>query len=239
MIVDGKMVKRNKGMPQGGPLSPLLSNLLLDDLDKELEARGHHFCRYADDCNIYVRSQRAGERVLNSVRDYLSQYLKLSINHTKSGVDSVWNRKFLGFSLSRKGAIKCSSDSIKRLKWKVKKITRRNRGVKLDLLISELNIVIRGWGNYFKTSDCHSAMERLDGYIRRKLRCFRLKQIGHGFSLYRFLKKNKVNGFIAKTVAHSGKGWWFLSNTKAAHHAMNNKWFKDMGLLTLYQVLSR
>jgi RNA-directed DNA polymerase len=239
MIIDGIVMKRTKGMPQGSPLSPILSNLLLDDLDKELEKRGHHFCRFADDCNIYVRSQKAGKRVFATISAYLLKHLKLSINPDKSGVDEVRSRTFLGFGFSKKGDIKCSEESIKRFKTKLKSITRRNRGISLERLISELNMATRGWANYFKISDCHSNMGKLDGYIRRKLRCYRLKQVSRGYSMYRFLIKNGVDGFYARNMGRTGKGWWYLSNTKAARQAMNNQWFQNQGLLTFQYLLSR
>ena len=239
MMLDNNIIKRCKGMPQGGPLSPLLSNLLLDDLDKELEKRGHKFCRYADDCNIYARSQRAGERVLESIGQYLTTHLKLQLNHNKSGVDKVWKRTFLGFTFDREGAINVSTDSFKIFKSKVKRITRRARGINLEQMITELNPVIRGWGNYFKIANILYRLKSLDGYIRRKLRCFRLRQIGKGYPLYRFLRRNGANGLLARNVGRSGKGWWCLSGTMAANQAMNNKWFRDRKLITFHQLLGR
>ena len=170
MMDDGLVEQRIAGTPQGGPLSPLLSNIVLDELDKELEDRGHSFCRYADDCNIYVKSRKAGERVMASITHFIEKKLKLKVNHKKSGVRHCSDVKFLGYTLLPEGGIRVADKSIDRLRDKVREITRRNRGVKFELVIKELNAVIRGWTNYFRLANVWLSIFRdLDGWIRRKL----------------------------------------------------------------------
>jgi len=164
---------------------------------------------------------------------------QLPINTQKSGVDKVWKRTFLGFTFTRKGGIMCSDESVGRFKATIRRKTRRNRGINIDRLIFELNKVILGWGNYFKVANAQSNMKRLDGYIRRKLRCFRIKQIPRGKPMYRFLKKMGVSGQLARNICRSGKDWWCLSNTKAVQYALNNQWFHEQGLLTFQRLLAR
>jgi len=170
MMQDGIATQREEGTPQGGPLSPLLSNILLDDLDKELEKRGHAFCRYADDCNIYVQSKAAGERVMASLTRWLGQRLKLKVNTAKSAVDRPWQRKFLGYSMTFHYApkLKVAEASVKRLKGNLKEELRRGRGRNLKRLIQEkLTPKLRGWANYFKLAEVKSVFEELDGWLRR------------------------------------------------------------------------
>ena len=168
----------DKGTPQGGPLSPLLSNILLDDLDKELERRGHRFCRYADDVNIYVGSRRAGERVLESIEKFLNRRLRLQVNRQKSAVDRPWKRKFLGYSMTwhKRPRLKVAPSSVERLKTKLKKAFRQGRGRNLGKFIEELTPTLRGWINYFRLSEVKGIFEELDGWIRRKLRCIIWRQ---------------------------------------------------------------
>ena len=154
MMKQGVCIERLEGLSQGGPLSPLMSNLVLDELDKELERRGHKFCRYADDCNIYVRSLRAGERVLQSVKEFLAKHLKLKVNESKSACAHVEERQFLGYRLLGEGKIVIADHSLERVKDKVRCITRRNRGVSLERVISDLNKTLRGWGNYVRQESC-------------------------------------------------------------------------------------
>jgi group II intron reverse transcriptase/maturase len=176
--MDGGLAgQRLAGTPQGGPLSPLLSNIVLDELDKELEKRGHQFCRYADDCNIFVKSRKAGERVLSSITKFIERKLKLKENREKSGVRHCSEVNFLGYTCLGDGGIRVADKSIERLKGRVKEITQRNRGVRFAQLITELNLVIRGWTNYYGLANRWlSNFRDLDGWIRRKLRCYRLKQ---------------------------------------------------------------
>jgi RNA-directed DNA polymerase len=173
IMSNGLTTARREGTPQGGPLSPLLSNILLDELDKELERRGHKFCRYADDCNIYVQSRSAGERVMKSLTGFLEQRLRLRVNAEKSAVARPWERKFLGYSLTwhRKSRLKVAASSVQRLKEKLREIFRRGRGRKLAKLIEEeLTPLLRGWMNYFRLAEVKGIFDELDSWIRRKLR---------------------------------------------------------------------
>lgn len=233
MMKEGVCTERIGGMPQGGPLSPLMSNILLDELDKELEYRGHKFCRYADDCNIYVRSLRAGERVLESIKKFLLNRLKLRINETKSGCESVEKRQFLGYRLLQDGKLIISESSKGRIKNKIRALTRRNRGVRLERIIVELNEVLRGWINYFKLTQYSSELAMLDSWIRRKLRCYRLKQRKRSWPIAKFLMNLGVPSCSAWNLAKSGKGWWRLSKSPAIHQAMNTIWFEESGLINL------
>lgn len=224
---------RSEGTPQGGPLSPLLSNLLLDDLDQELERRGHCFCRYADDCNIYVRSMRAGERVLASITNFLEKKLRLRVNREKSAVASVWERKFLGHRLLSDGTSGVAPESIQRLKQKVRRITRRNRGVSLGRVVDELNSLLTGWVNYFRFARCKTHLERLDEWIRHRLRCVKLKQRKRAKSISDFLKSCGVPTGRSWSLGASGKGWWRMAGSPGAHEAMNTNWFTRLGLVSL------
>ncbi|MFW6303774.1 MAG: group II intron reverse transcriptase/maturase [Candidatus Sumerlaeota bacterium] len=232
MLQDGVRIRRHMGTPQGGPLSPLLANLLLDDLDKELERRGHKFCRYADDCNIYVRSRRSGERVLSSITKFLEQHLKLQVNRGKSAVDHVENRQFLGYRLLRKGDLGIAPKSLKRAKDRVREITRRNRGhVKVKSMIKSLNEFISGWVQYFRLARCQSALKDLGGWIRRKLRCVILKRCKRAKTISSFLVKLGVPWDRSWTTAACGKGWWRMSHLPATQQGMSVKWFVKVGLL--------
>jgi len=233
MMQDGVCVAREEGTPQGGPLSPLLSNLLLDDLDQLLDSRGHRFCRYADDCNIYVRSMAAGQRVMESVTRFLEGKLKLRVNREKSAVAPVGERKFLGHRLISNGKLGISPKSVIRAKERIREITRRNRGVKFAQVIAEANLFLRGWIAYYRFAHCRVDLHLLDGWIRRKLRCYRLKQCKGGKAIARFLQKLGVTSAPAHRVAASGKGWWRLSLTKAVHQAMSTNWFAAQGLMSL------
>jgi len=233
MMQNGVCVERHEGTPQGGPLSPLLSNLLLDDLDKELERRGHRFCRYADDCNIYVRSQAAGERVMASVTAFLQRKLRLRVNREKSAVAPVWERKFLGHRLLAGGRLGLAPESLKRVKARIRRITRRNRGISLDGMVHELNSFLTGWVTYFRYAECRSHLRSLDEWTRRKLRCVRLKQRKRAKPIADFLQGLGVPEWRAWLLAGSGKGWWRLSGSPQAAEAMSLTWFRDQGLITL------
>ncbi len=234
MMMQGVCIRRAEGMPQGGPLSPLMSNLLLDELDKEIERRGHKFCRYADDANIYVRSQRAGERVLESMKQFLSKRLKLKVNEKKSCCAPVDERQFLGYRLLRDGKLVIAKSSVKRLKDKIRRRTRRNLSVKLESVIAELTPILRGWMNYFQLTQWPTQAKELDSWIRRKLRCYRLKQRKQKGSIVRFLVKLGVNPRKAWDLVLSERGWWPISNWKAVNVAMNNAWFEKLGYYSLY-----
>ena len=233
MMSEGVVISREEGTPQGGPLSPLLANLLLDDLDKELERRGHRFCRYADDCNIYVRSQEAGDRVMASVTEFLEKKLKLRVNREKSAVAHVEQRKFLGHRLLRGGRLGIAPKSIERFKEKVRKITRRNRGVKLERVIEELNRLTVGWVTYYRHAMAKGHLQGLEEWIRRKLRCYRLKQCKRAKPIADFLRAQGVREAPAWMLALSGKGWWRLALTPQASMAMNIAWMEAQGVRSL------
>jgi len=207
-----------------------VANLLLDDLDKELERRGHRFCRYADDCNLYVRTVKAGERVMMSAIHYLEGTLKLKVNRAKSAVAHVWARKFLGYRLLNGGGLGIAPKSLDRLKSKLRRITRRSRGKSLPDVVAELNRLIRGWVAYFRLAQAGGKMGELDQWLRRKLRCLKLKQCKRASTIGQFLQERGVKRDAAWTLAGSGKGWWRLSKTKQSHRAMGMAWFKELGL---------
>ena len=223
----------SEGTPQGGPLSPLLSNLLLDDLDKELERRGHKFARYADDCNIYVKSRRAGDRVMRSIGRFLTRKLKLKVNKEKSAVDRPWRRRFLGFTFrSQKGVrIRISPESERTFRKKMKVITRRTRGVSLALLIGELSRYLCGWIGYYKLSEIKRPFIELDKWIRRRLRSYAWKQWGR--SGYRRLRELGVSVSLAWTTSKSAHGPWRLSRSPALNCAMPKTYFVERGLPSL------
>lgn len=217
----------------GGALSPLLANLLLDDLDKELEKRGHKFCRYADDCNIYVQSEAAGQRVLASVTKFLETKLKLRVNRDKSAVAFVLERKFLGHRLLPGGGLGIAPQSLERAKERVRQITRRNRGVSLPEVIGELNQFLTGWVAYYRHAACKRHLQRMDEWIRRKLRCLRLKQRKRAGPIAEFLQQLGVPEWRAWIGALSGKGWWRMSGSPPAMEGMNMAWFDSLGLVNL------
>ena len=232
ILRDGVCINRETGTPQGGPLSPLLSNILLDELDKELERRGHKFCRYADDCNIYVKSKAAGERVMTTLRLFLERKLRLKVNEAKSAVMTVSRRQFLGYSIMQSGKLGVSAKSKQRVKDTIRKLTRRSRGVSLERVVSELNVKLKGWINYYKLAS-PSFFERLDSWIRHRLRCYRMKQRKRNRSIASFLIELGIDVRQAWNTARSGKGWWRLSNTPAFKMAMSDKWFDKLGLINL------
>ena len=235
LMQNGVCIERHEGTPQGGPLSPLLANLLLDDLDKELERRGHCFCRYADDCNIYVQSKAAGGRVLASVTQFLEGVLRLRVNREKSAVAYIEERKFLGHRLLGGGKLGIAPKSLARAKERIREISRRNRGISLDRMIRELNSFLTGWVTYYRYAECKSHLAALDGWIRRKLRCVRLKHCKRTKTIADFLSRLGVATWNAWCTALSGKGWWRLADSPSAKHAMSNQWFEGLGLVNLVQ----
>jgi RNA-directed DNA polymerase len=225
-----------QGTPQGGPLSPLLSNILLDDLDKELERRGSAFCRYADDCNIYVHSQRAGERVKASVTKFLRETLKLKVNEKKSAVARPWKRKFLGYTVTMDKAtrLRASERSIKRFKDKLRDIFRGGRGCSMGRFIKEkLNPLIRGWKNYFQLSRVKRIFEELDGWIRRRLRCVLWRQMKQSWTRAKRLMKRGLNKKRAWMSATNGRGPWWNAGASHMNEAYPVKYFQGLGLVTL------
>ena len=233
IMKQGVVVERYEGTPQGGPLSPLLANLLLDEVDKELERRGHRFCRYADDLNVYVRSKAAGERVMASVTRFVEKRLRLRVNRTKSAVAHVSERKFLGYRLLAGGRLTLAPQSLERAKDRIREITRRNRGVSLERMISELNSFLTGWVTYFRYASAKTHLQRLDEWIRRKLRCVRLKQRKGGRSVITFLISLDVPIQRAVGLGRSRKGWWRMAGSPQAAEAMNLQWFKSQKLVSL------
>ena len=238
LMRDGLISQRVEGTPQGSPLSPLLSNILLDDLDKELERRGHKFCRYADDSNIYVKSKAAGERVLERITRFLEHKLRLTVNPTKSAVAHPWERRFLGYSMTREvsARLKPSSENIRRLKGTIRELLRRGRGWRLDRVIGELSLKLRGWGNYFKLSEVKVVFEDLDGWVRRKLRNMLWRQWKKPRTRYRELKSRGISEDMARRTALGGRGAWFASGTKAMNFAFPKRFFDDCGLVSLMKL---
>jgi RNA-directed DNA polymerase len=233
MMTDGVVIERHEGTPQGGPLSPLLANLLLDDLDKELERRGHRFCRYADDSNVYVRSPAAGERVMASVTAFLEGKLRLKVNREKSAVAPVGERQFLGHRLRAEGLLVIAPKSLDRAKERLRKITRRNRGIPLNRMVDEVNAFTMGWVTYFRHAKAKKTLQEMDGWLRRKLRCVRLKQCKRVKAMADFLQGNGVPERRAWLLACSGKGWWRMAGSPQATESMSNAWFKSLGLVSL------
>jgi RNA-directed DNA polymerase len=234
MMEHGVVVRREEGTPQGGPLSPLLANLILDDLDKDLERRGHQFCRYADDCNIYVSSRRSGERVMSSVSKFLEERLKLRVNRAKSAVAPVRERKFLGYRLSSAGGLSAAPQSMERFKLKLRWLTgRRARGQSFEETIRRLNEYVRGWVQYFRLGSIRSQMVVLDHWLRHRLRSLRLRQCKRAYPIAKFLSQNGVPEWRAWILASSGKGWWRLGGSPSAMEAMTNVWFERLGLIGL------
>ena len=227
--IDGQTQATTMGVPQGGPLSPVLANVVLDELDWELEERGHRFARYADDCNILVKSERAGERVMASVTRWIADTLRLTVNSRKSAVDRPSNRKFLGFTVSRVGArIQVAEQAIVKLKHRIRTLTRRTRGRRLEQIVAELKIALLGWKAYFGIAEVLSPLRDIDKWIRRKLRCYQLKQWGRAG--YRELRKRGVPRREAWNIAKSAHGPWRLSKTPALSQAMPTSYFDSMGL---------
>jgi len=236
VLIDGVVSPTVKGTPQGGPLSPLLSNILLDVLDKELERRGHRFSRYADDCNIYVRSRRSAKRVLASISRFVRRVLHLTVNASKSAVDRPWNRSFLGYTVTRnrKTKLKPSKASVQRFKSKVVDLCRQGRGRNLAQFITEdLNPLLRGWGQYFKMSEVQGLFEDLDSWIRRRLRCIQWRQWKQPKTRLKKLVKRGLTPDHAAKSAYNGRGpWW---NAGAAHMnlAFPANYFERLNVVSL------
>ncbi|MCK5651283.1 MAG: group II intron reverse transcriptase/maturase [Gemmatimonadetes bacterium] len=237
MMEGGLMSPRTEGTPQGGPLSPLLSNILLDELDKELERRGHRFVRYADDFQVYVRSEAAGERVMASLERFLKKRLRLKVNRKKSAVGRPWKRKFLGYrtTMDRKPKLKPDPKSVKRLKTKLKALFRRGRGWSLAHTIRELNPVLRGWGNYYRLADVKGVFEELDKWVRRRLRLLLWRQWKQPRTRFKALQKRGLDRERAKRSAYNGFGPWWNAGTSHMNQAVPTSTFSQMGLVSLLQ----
>ncbi|ATL49976.1 group II intron reverse transcriptase/maturase [Chitinophaga caeni] len=233
MMHGGLTGQRIKGTPQGSPLSPILSNIVLDELDKELERRGHSYVRYADDVKIFVSSERRAKEVKESITGYIMDMLKLKVNGSKSRICRGAKLNFLGHSIFNDGTPGLSRASERRLKDRLRKLTRRNKGVSLDRIIGQLRTKLQGWLNYFRYARMKSKMESVDGWLRRKLKCFRLKQCKRRIGIVRWLRKLGVEETLSWRVALSGKGWWRLSNSPALNMGMDKLWFAQQGYYSL------
>jgi RNA-directed DNA polymerase len=241
VMVGGMSQPSEKGTPQGGPLSPLLSNILLDELDKELEQRGHAFCRYADDCNIYVASRRSGERVLASLSQFLEGKLKLKVNRAKSAVDRPVNRVFLGYSFTihRQTKIRVPAKTCQKMRAKVKERFRQARGQNVARFIREtLNPLLRGWMNYFRLSETRGFAEELDGWIRRRLRGVLWRQWKRPATRFKRLRALGLDEARVRASGHNGRGAWFNSGASHMHAAFPAKAFTAMGLINLLDTLN-
>lgn len=241
MMAEGIISPRTEGTPQGGPLSPLLSNILLTELDHELERRGHAFCRYADDCNIYVRSTAAGERVMASITRFLSDTLKLTVNVAKSAVAHPWKRKFLGYSMTwhKVPRLRIAPTSIKRLEDKVRAMLKGARGRNLAYTIQELNLVLRGWAAYFKLTETKRVLEELDGWIRRKLRCILWRQWKRVYTRAMNLMKAGLTAVEAWRSACNQRGAWWNSGASHMNLAFPKVYFDRLGLVSLLDTTRR
>ena len=237
MMADGVVSQRTEGTPQGGPLSPLLSNVLLDELDKELEKRGHRFVRYADDCNIYVQSQTAGERVLTSVEKFLKERLRLKVNREKSAVDRPWKRKFLGYSVTSnyEPKLRVAQESIDRIKEKLRDVFRRGRGQSLGQVLEILKPKLRGWMNYFGKIEAPTPLKSLDEWIRHKLRVKIWRQWQQPQTRYAELVKRGIAPNWAKSASVSRHGPWRNAGSRTLREALPNRFFAEHGLESLYQ----
>jgi RNA-directed DNA polymerase len=235
MMEGGVVSQRLQGAPQGGPLSPLLSNILLDELDKELERRGHRFVRYADDCNIYVRSRRAGERVLASVECFLMKRLRLVVNRDKSAVDRPWKRKFLGytFTMHFQPKLRVAPQSVRRFKAKLRQVFRRGRGRSLRRILEELRPMLRGWVSYFRLSQVRSVLEDLDQWIRRKLRCILWRQWKRNWTRFRQLASRGIEPHRAWASASNGRGPWWNAGASHMNQAVPTSYLQQLGLVSL------
>jgi len=241
MMAQGIVSPRTQGTPQGGPLSPLLSNILLTELDRELERRGHAFCRYADDCNIYVQSQQAGERVLASITRFLADTLKLTVNTAKSAVARPWVRKFLGYSLTwhQVPKLRIAPTSLKRLEDKVREVLKGARGRSLAKVVIALNPILRGWMAYFRLTQTKRAVEALDGWVRRQLRCILWRQWKRPYTRGRHLMQAGLTEERAFRSAFNQRGPWWNSGASHMNQAFSKSFFDRLGLVSLLDTMRR
>jgi RNA-directed DNA polymerase len=235
-IMEGGLTKvRSEGTPQGGPLSPLLSNILLDDLDKELEKRRHRFCRYADDCNIYVGSQRAGQRVLASITSFLEKQLKLKVNLKKSAVDRPWKRKFLGFSFTwqKESRVRVAPQSVARFKDQLRQKFREGRGRNMRAFLESLKPKLRGWASYFSVAEARGVFEELDQWVRRKLRCMEWRKWKRPRTRMKRLEALGLTREKARVSAFNGHGPWWNAGASHLNAALPTSYFRKHGLISL------
>jgi len=241
MMQDGVVSPRSEGTPQGGPLSPLLSNIMLTELDRELERRGHAFCRYADDCNVYIRSRQAGERVLASLTGFLWERLKLKVNAEKSAVARPWQRKFLGYSMTAhpQAKLRIASASLQRLRQRVREHLRQARGASVAHSIEELNPLLRGWAAYFKLTEARQSLEELDGWVRRRLRCVIWRQWKRPATRVDKLRQRGLTSERAWRSAYNQRGPWWNSGASHMNAALPKSWFDSLGLVSLLDTVQR
>ena len=233
IMADGMVMERHEGTPQGGPLSPLLANVLLDEVDQELERRGHAFCRYADDCNVYVRSKRAGEDVMRTLRRLYAK-LRLRVNEAKSAVAQPWGRKFLGYSfwVAKGGEVKrgVAPQALEALKERVRSITRRSGGRSMGSVVTELRGYLIGWKEYFRLTETPGVLRDLDGWVLRRLRAVQLKQWKRGTTVYRELRTRNVSRRVAQAGAAHAHRWWRTAAHGALHTALPARHFEALGV---------
>ena len=241
MMSEGVVSARAQGTPQGGPLSPLLSNILLTDLDRELERRGHRFCRYADDCNIYVKSEAAGQHAMAAITDYLERKLKLKVNRDKSAVARPWQRKFLGYSVTmhKQARLKIADSSLKRLKDRVREIVVGNASRNLGKTIEALNPVLRGWVSYFRLTEVKGVLQELDGWIRRKLRCLLWRQWKRPATRNKRLQERGLGETRAWKSASNGRGPWWNAGASHMNAAYPKRFFDELRLVSLLDTQRR
>ena len=237
MVDKKERVKRERGMPQGGPLSPLLSNILLDELDKELERRGHDFCRYADDCNIYVSSRKAGEQLLRGISEYLTKTLKLTVNEKKSAVARPWERKFLGYSVTwhKVARLKVANSSIARLKDKIRSLTTGHSSKSIKRVIDELIPVLRGWMSYFRYTQVKGVLEEIDSWLNRKIRCLLWRQWKRPYTRAKKLMQAGLSEERAWSSACNQRGAWWNSGASHMNQAIKVGMLRRAGLLSLLE----
>jgi group II intron reverse transcriptase/maturase len=239
-IMEGGLTQqRVKGTPQGSPLSPLLSNIVLDELDQELIRRGLSFARYADDLQLFVRSRQSAERIMSGLTKFIEGKMRLKVNKDKSAIGKYYESNFLGHTILSRGKVGLSKSSEERFKNKLRSITRRNRGISLKAMLDELTPVVRGWLQYFKYAQMKEKLTRIEGWLRRRLKCFRLKQCKRTIGIVRLLQKLGVEEKLTWKTALSGKGWWRLSNSPAIAIGMNNEWFNAQGFYSLTENYKR
>ena len=237
LMQDGLVTQRIAGTPQGGPLSPLLSNIVLDELDRELEVRGLSFARYADDCNIFVKSRRSAERVMQSLIGFIEEKLKLKVNRDKSGIRRCDQVKFLGHTIQTNGKIRIADASIERLKLKIRAVTKRNRGLSFSAVIAEVNRTIQGWAVYFRRCNTwQGKLKYLDGWIRKRLRCYALKQHQKRYATYRYLRSLGLIERQAWNAVMYYRSWWPMANYPPVMKAMGIQWFAEQGLRSLVAI---
>jgi RNA-directed DNA polymerase len=240
-MVDGVVSVRSEGTPQGGPISPLLSNILLTDLDRELEKRGHKFCRYADDCHIYVRSQAAGQRVMDSVTKFLEKRLRLKVNRAKSAVDRPWRRKFLGYTMNslRKPRLKPAPASLKRLKEKLRVLFRCGRGWSVGKTAANLKPLVRGWVGYFRLSEEKTAFKETDKWLRHRMRAVIWRHWKRPKTRAKELQRRGLSAEQASKGAYNGKGPWWNAQASHMNFAVPNKMLRQFGFPSFLEEFHR